>query len=208
MGIHSIKEKIKNQPRIKRIVLNLIMHPVKTRPRWWIRLFQFTYLKIGKKAVIYKSVRKDLPPFNKFILGNYSIVEDFSCLNNAVGDIFIGEYSRIGLSNTIIGPVRIGNNVNIAQNVVISGLNHNYSDPETTIASQGVSTTLIQIEDDVWIGANSTILAGMTIGKHSIIAAGTTVTRPVPPYSICAGNPGRVIKQYNFEKKEWIKTKV
>ena len=73
------------------------MHPVKTRPNWWIRLFDFIYLKRGKGSVIYRSVRKDLPPFNHFFLGKYSVVEDFSCLNNAVGDLTIGDYTRVGL---------------------------------------------------------------------------------------------------------------
>ena len=51
------------------------------------------------------------------------MVEDFSCLNNAVGDLTIGDYTRVGLRNTIIGPVNIGNHVNLAQNVTVTGLN-------------------------------------------------------------------------------------
>ncbi|WP_321437496.1 acyltransferase [uncultured Bacteroides sp.] len=207
MKTQQIKKRLKQNPYIKHLVLNFIMHPVKTRPQWWIRMFQFAYLKRGKGSVIYHSVRKDLVPFNRFVLGNYSIVEDFSCINNAVGDLIIGNNSRIGLGNTIIGPVKIGNEVNIAQNVVISGLNHNFLDPDKTIASQGVSTLSILIEDDAWIGANSVILAGTKIGKHSVIAAGSIVTRSVPPFSVVAGNPAKIIKQYDFEKKEWINLK-
>jgi acetyltransferase-like isoleucine patch superfamily enzyme len=111
----------------------------------------------------------------------------------------------VGLGNTVIGPVHIGNHVNTAQNVVVSGLNHNYQDPERRIDEQGVSTSLITIEDDVWIGANSTVLAGVTIGRHSIVAAGSVVTRSVPPYSVCAGAPAKVVKQYDFEQKAWVK---
>jgi len=207
MNSQQLKAKLKQHPTIKRLALYFIMHPVKTRPQWWIRLFQFTYLKRGKGSVIYRSVRKDLVPFNRFTLGNHSVVEDFSCLNNAVGDLIIGNNSRIGLGNTIIGPVQIGTGVNIAQRVAISGLNHNYLDVDKTIASQGVSTLPIVIEDDVWIGANSIILAGTNIGKHSIIAAGSIVTRSVPPFSVAAGNPAKIIKQYDFEKKEWVRIK-
>ena len=207
MNTQQIKARFKKYPAIKNLVLNFIMHPVKTRPQWWIRLFQFTYIKRGKGSVIYRSVRKDLVPFNRFILGNYSVVEDFSCLNNAVGDIIIGSNSRIGLGNTIIGPVQIGNGVNLGQRITISGLNHNYVDVDKTIASQGISTLTIVIEDDVWIGANSVILAGTNIGKHSIIAAGSIVTHSVPPFSVAAGNPAKIIKQYDFEKKEWTRIK-
>lgn len=207
MNTLQIKDRLKHHPTLKRWALNLIMHPVKTRPQWWIRIFQFVYLKRGKGSVIYRSVRKDLAPFNRFFLGKYSVVEDFSCLNNAVGDLIIGNNSRIGLGNTIIGPVQIGNNVNLAQNVTISGLNHNYLNVNKTIASQGVSTLPIVIEDDVWIGANSIILAGISIGKHSIIAAGSIVNHSVPPFSVVVGNPAKIIKQYDFDKKEWIRIK-
>jgi acetyltransferase-like isoleucine patch superfamily enzyme len=105
----------------------LIMHPIKTRPDGGC-VPCILYLKRGKGSVIYSSVRKDLPPFNKFYLGKYSVIEDFSCINNAVGDLIIGDYSRIGLRNTIIGPGTIGNDVHTAQNVTVSGLNHNYQD--------------------------------------------------------------------------------
>lgn len=201
----SLKEKIKKNPTLKKLAHNFIMHPVKTRPQWWIRLFSFTYLKRGKGSVIYRSVRKDLPPFRKFSLGKYSVVEDFSCLNNAVGDLIIGDNTRVGLRNTIIGPVTIGNHVNLAQNITVSGLNHNFEDVNTPIDLQGVSTSPIVIEDDVWIGANAVILPGVTIGKHSVVAAGSVVGKSIPPYSVCAGIPVRVVKQYDFESKEWKK---
>ena len=205
MDRSTLKEKIKSNPALKKFILNLIMHPVKTRPRFITRMFQFMYLKRGKKSVIYRSVRKDLVPFNKFSIGDYSVVEDYSILNNAVGNIHIGSHTRIGLSNTVIGPIEIGNNVNFAQNIVLSGLNHNFRDVEKPIDEQGVSTSPILIDDDVWIGANSVIVAGVTIGKHAVIGAGSVVTKDVPPYSIAVGNPAQVIKKYDFDKKEWTK---
>ena len=201
----SIKEKLKTKPGLKSFILNLLVHPVKTRPRGWLRLFQPFYIKRGRRSVIYSNIRKDIVPFNSFELGEKSVIESFSTINNMVGAITIGSRSRIGLGNTIIGPVKIGNNVNLAQNIIISGLNHNYSDPDKTIISQGVNTSEVIIEDDVWIGANSVILAGITIGKHSVIGAGSVVIRDVPPYSIVVGNPGKIIKQYNFSSQEWTK---
>ena len=147
----TLKQRIKQNPALKKAVHRFIMHPVKTRPNWWIRLFYFVYLKRGKGSVIYRSVRKDLPPFNQFSLGCYSVVEDFCCLNNAVGDLFIGDY--------------------------------------------------------VWIGANSVILPGVILGKHSVVAAGSVVSRSIPAYSICAGCPAKVIKSYDFATKEWKKVK-
>lgn len=203
IDIEQLKKKIKQNDELKKKVHRFIMHPIKTRPNWWIRLFAFLYLKKGKKAIIYRSVRLDLPPFNKFSLGDYSVVEDYSCLNNAVGDLMIGSHSRIGLNNTIIGPVYIGSHVNIGQSVTISGLNHNYKDVDLMIDEQGVSMSPVIIDDDVWVGANSVILAGSKIGKHSVVAAGSVVNTVIPPYSVCAGVPAKVIKSYDFNDKVW-----
>ncbi len=58
---------------------------------------------------------------------------------------------------------------------------------------QGGTRSSIKIEDDVWLGVNSTVLAGVTIGKGSIVAAGAVVTKDVPPYAIVAGVPAKVI---------------
>lgn len=193
-----MKERIKGwitrNERIKIRILNLLVHPVKTRPRYWLRLFQWIYMKRGKHSVIYRSVRRDIVPFNQFVLGDYSVVEDFCCINNAVGDMYIGNHTRIGLHNTIIGPVCIGNHVNLAQGVVVSGLNHNFKEPNRRIDEQGVSTSLVTINDDVWIGANSVITAGVSIGRHSVVAAGSVVTKDVPEYSVVAGSPAKVIR--------------
>lgn len=201
----NIKEYLQKHPQIKKRIHCFIMHPVKTRPYWWIRVLQPLYIKKDKGSVIYRSVRKDLPPFHQFQMGKYSVVEDFSCLNNAVGDIIIGDYTRVGLHNTIIGPVHIGNHVNLAQGIVISGLNHNYKDTTTPIDKQGVSTSPIIIHDDCWIGANAMITAGVTIGKHCVIGAGCVVTKDIPDYCVIAGNPARIIKQFNSQSQIWEK---
>ncbi|MBP6066040.1 acyltransferase [Bacteroides sp.] len=203
MNNDSLKKRMKEHPQLKLLVHRFIMHPVKTRPNWWIRLFDFLYLKRGKGSVIYRSVRRDLPPFNRFSLGRHSVVEDFACLNNAVGDLIIGDYTRIGMGDTIIGPVQIGNHVNLAQNVTVTGLNHNFELVDKRIDEQGINKKLIVIEDNVWVGANAVILPGVTLGYHSIVAAGSVVTRSIPPYCVCAGIPARVIKRYNFEMNEW-----
>lgn len=203
MDKNKLKERIKQNPFLKKLILNFIMHPVKTRPQWWIRLFQPFYLKRGKGSVIYRSVRKDLPPFNKFQLGKYSVIEDYSCLNNAVGDIIIGDHCRIGLNNTVIGPISIGNGVNTSQNVVLIGLNHNYQNISKGLIEQGVTTSPIIIGDNTSVGANTIILPGVNIGKHCFIGAGCVVTKNIPDYSVAVGNPAKIIKQYNFETKQW-----
>lgn len=208
MDLNKARNYFKKHPLLKRIVLNFIMHPVKTRPQWWIRLFMPFYIKRGKGSVIYHSVRKDIVPFNIFELGKRSVIEDYSIINNAVGDLVIGDNTHLGISNTIIGPVAIFDNVIIGQNVTISGLNHNYSDPNKPISEQGVDTCPIIIEDNVWIGANSVVLPGILIGKNSIIGAGSVVTKDVPSYSVAVGNPAKVIKMYDINLKVWVNVNV
>lgn len=208
MNTDRLKEKIKKHPLLKRIVLNFLMHPVKTRPQWWIRIFMPFYIKRGKGSVIYRSVRKDIVPFNIFELGKRSVIEDYSVINNAVGNLVIGNNTRVGIGNTIIGPVTISDNVNIGQNVTISGLNHNYEDPSKTISEQGIDTSPIKIENDVWIGANSVVLPGVQIGNHSVIGAGSVVTKDIPPYSVAVGNPAKIIKRYDMYLKEWVKIRM
>ena len=105
-----------------------------------------------------------------------------------------------------MGPVTLGNYVTLGSNVQVTGLNHNYLDVTRPIAKQGVTPNRTIIEDDVWIGGNSCINQGITIGTHCIVAAGSVVTKSVPPYSVVGGNPARILKLYDFEKQEWIKT--
>ncbi len=204
-----LKEKIKSNDTLKNLVHWSILIPNQTRPRLWIKWFVNPfYHKKGKGACIRKRTRMDVVPWNKFELGDHSTIEDFSAINNGVGSVIIGDRTKIGLSNTIIGPVTIGNDIRLAQNITLSGLNHTYEDVSRPIHEQGVSTAPIVIEDETWIGANVVILAGVTIGKHSIVAAGSIVTKNIPPYSVAVGNPARIIKQYNFETSTWKNTKI
>jgi acetyltransferase-like isoleucine patch superfamily enzyme len=112
-----------------------------------------------------------------------------------VGDVIIGDHTRIGLHNTIIGPVTIGSHVNLAQGITVTALNHNFDNPQLRIDEQGVSTHPVTIGDDVWIGANAVVLPGVTIGSHSVIAAGAVVTKDIPPHSLAAGVPATIKKK-------------
>lgn len=121
-----------------------------------------------------------------------------------------GRRSYGGLELWIFGnageSLTIGNFVSIADDVkFLLGGNHPYQGISTfpfltkyfaTLESE--SKGPIVVKDDVWIGYNSTILSGVTIGQGAIIAAGSLVTKDVAPYSIVGGNPAKLIK-YRFE---------
>lgn len=191
----SIRDGMKKSPALKKWLDWLIMNQRDARPRWYIRLLAPLYQHRGRHSKIYGSVRMDTPPYRRFSLGRKSVVESFSCINNAVGDVVIGDYTRIGLHNTIIGPVTIGNHVNLAQGITVTALNHNFTEADKRIDEQGVSTKPVVIEDDIWIGANAAIMPGVTVGRHSVVAAGAVVTKDVPPYSVVAGIPAKTIKK-------------
>ena len=113
--------------------------------------------------------------------------------NNIVN---IGNHVGINSGTIILSDINIGNYVLIAPRCgLINRGEHIYNNPSQTIYEGGrARSETIVIEDDVWIGFGSTILGGVTIGQGSIVAANSLVINDVPPYSIVAGNPAKVIK--------------
>lgn len=200
----SIAAKIKNNPRLKQLVLDLVLVPREARPRLWVRWLVNPFVhRRGRRSLVRWRTRLDVVPFQPFVLGRESIIEDFATVNNGMGGVFIGERTLVGLGNVLIGPLRIGNDVIIAQNVVFSGLNHSYTDVRKPIKDQPCTTAEIVVEDEVWIGANSVITAGVRIGRHAVVAGGSVVTKDVPPYTIVGGNPARPLKQYDPTTEQW-----
>ena len=173
-----IRQGLKSSPKIKRFLDYLIMNQRDARPRWYIRLLAPLYQHRGSGSKIYWSARMDTPPYRRFWLG----------------DVTIGDYTRIGIHCTVIGPVCIGNHVNLAQGITVTALNHNFKDTAKRIDEQGISTNPVAIGDDVWIGANAVILPGVTIGRHCVVAAGAVVTKDVPDNTVVGGVPAKVIK--------------
>lgn len=197
---------IKSDPRLKKLVHWMLVAPGEARPRLWVKWLVNPFVhKKGTGAKVRWRTRMDVLPFNRFELGQDSVIEDFCTVNNGVGDVVIGNNSLIGIGNVLIGPVTVGNNVIFAQHIVASGLNHGYRDVTTPIVQQKVNTAQITIEDDCWIGANAVITAGVTIGKHTVIAGGAVVTKDIPAFSVAAGNPAKIIRVYDAALGEWKK---
>jgi len=102
----------------------------------------------------------------------------------------IGHYAWIGCS----GYIDIGARVLMGPRVNLLAENHNMDSAGVPIKSQGVTRESIIIEDDCWLGAGSSVLAGITIGHDSVVAAGAVVTKDVPPYSVVGGVPARLVR--------------
>jgi acetyltransferase-like isoleucine patch superfamily enzyme len=199
-----LKAFFSERPALKRFVHYLLIPPHEARPRRWVRwLLNPLVHRHHPTARIRWQVRLDVVPFNVFRLGAYSLIEDYCVVNNGVGPVEIGARCLLGIGSTVIGPVRLGNNVITAQHVVLSGMNHDYEAVQTPIRNQSVTVRPIVVEDDCWIGANVVILPGVTIGRHSVVAAGSVVTHNVPPFSVVGGNPARLLKQYDAELGRW-----
>jgi acetyltransferase-like isoleucine patch superfamily enzyme len=125
-------------------------------------------------------------------------------------DLILGANVKLIISG--MAKCFIGSQVSIADDTYIRSANHIYADTSRPIQEQGHTWKRIRfqgeefgivIEDDVWIGAKSIILSGAHIGKGSIVSAGSVVSVEVPPYSIVAGNPARVIlNRLNLAKFE------
>ena len=111
-------------------------------------------------------------------------------------ELSIDDNSGIGINCSVPGDITIGKNVLMGPNVFIfGGTTHVFKDPETPIKFQGYERCRkVVIEDDIWIGRDSTINQGRIIKTGTIIAAKSVVTRDFPPYSIIGGNPANLIK--------------
>lgn len=172
-------------------------------------IYGLTLYKLGKKSTL-------CYPFSIDNAKNIAIGDKVYIKPNAW---FISVFSRNQLSlsignNTYIGRsahfvslnnVSIGNNVLIADNVYISDNYHQYEDISVPIKDQAISFKgEVSIGDHSWLGENVCVI-GCSVGKHSIIGANSVVTSDIDDYCIAVGSPAKVIKKYDFEKKEWLK---
>jgi acetyltransferase-like isoleucine patch superfamily enzyme len=199
-------DRIKSNPKIKQLVLSAIAPKRNPRPRLWVRWFlNPLFHKKGKGSTIRRYSRIDVFPWNKFTIGALTTVESFCTVNNGSGDVILGDRVRVGIGSVVIGPVTMGSGSGLGQHVFVSGFNHGYEDGAKNSSQQALVIKPTIIEEDAHIGANSVILAGVTVGKRCQIGAGSVVTKDIPPYSIAVGNPAKVIKQFNHSSGIWEK---
>lgn len=120
-------------------------------------------------------------------------------------DVQLGDYSGIGENCEIHGPCEIGSYVMMAPECIVYTVNHSTERIDVPMALQGeTAPKKVTIGDDCWIGRRTMIMPGVTIGSHSIIAAGAVVTRNVPEYTISGGVPARVLRYRNKSEVEEI----
>lgn len=137
-------------------------------------------------------------------IGNMRIGERVAFWGNTLisatgpkGSISIGDDTHVDFNSVLYGQggLSVGNKCAIAAGVCIYSQSNQYSEnPDEWTVDQPTFYAEVKIEDGVWIGANATILPGVTIGRHAVVAAGAVVRENVEPYAIVGGVPARVIR--------------
>lgn len=149
---------------------------------------------------------------NSFFANNLLRIEVFgdnAQIKLVIGDnVAFGQNVHIGVTNF----VNIKSNVLIGSNVLITDHNHgiysglNQSSPIVIPVLRPLTTDgVVIINENVWIGDGVSILPNVEIGKGSIIASNSSVTKNIPENVIAGGNPCKVIKMYNFDLQIWEK---
>jgi acetyltransferase-like isoleucine patch superfamily enzyme len=122
------------------------------------------------------------------------LVQDSWLIVEAGDVMIIGEDVFISQHCTISGTVSIGADTLIAGQVTILDANHRMDRSDVPIRAQGGIKTPVRIGEDVWIGASSVVLPGVTIGAHTVIGANSTITKDLPEAVVAAGSPARIIR--------------
>ena len=110
-----------------------------------------------------------------------------------------GSFLNVGVMVAAMDLVEIGDHCMLANGCFVTDANHRFDDPRRPVPWQGfTSKGPTRLGDNVWLGANVVVTSGVTIGERSVIGANSVVTADVPPYSIAAGLPARVLRSVEY----------
>ena len=165
-------------------------------------VFRARCARVGKHLVLEQAIPEVTGPL-KLLLGDYVVIDGVNTFSaSKVYDsavLRIGNRSYIGykVGISVSKEVSIGNDVLIAGGVSIVGHDGHPLDPikrRDQPADIPEDRATIVIEDDAWIGSGAFIMKGVRIGKGAVVAAGSIVTKDVPPLTVVAGNPARAVQ--------------
>jgi acetyltransferase-like isoleucine patch superfamily enzyme len=167
---------------------------VSIHPSCYLRRSIAPYIQIGDGVIFEKDVRIDvpIPPLH------------------TDPAIVIEEGSGFGQRASVlaINHIHIERNCIFAPSVLITDHSHGFEDVTLPIKDQGGTREgTVHIEQGCWVGYGAAIVSTdgkLVIGRNSVVAANSFVTRSIPPYSVATGNPARVVKQFDFTQRKWV----
>ncbi len=178
----------------------------------YFRLKKILEISLGENTRV--AYRKIIGKPNTVLrIGQGSIVEASICFDRDLASVEIGDRTYIGSSSIIsASKIKIGDDVLISWGCTIVDHNshsvdfkYRYQDVANWMFYkknwEGVKSLPIVIENKAWLGFNTIILKGVTVGQGAIVAAGSVVTKDVPPFTIVGGNPARVIRKLSEDEK-------
>ena len=147
-------------------------------PSSWVKIFLLRIFgaKVGEGVVLKPSINVKYP-----------------------WNLEIGDYSWVGEKVWLdsLAPIKIGRNCCVSQGVYFCTGSHDWSDPAFELIIKPII-----VENGVWVGAQSILLPGITLGSHSVVAAGSVISQNAEPYMVYAGNPAEVLKKREIRRKE------
>jgi acetyltransferase-like isoleucine patch superfamily enzyme len=158
-------------------------------------IYQYKFKSIGKKCSLGSKITITVLDNNIQLSNNVAI------RNNVIiggrGELTIGRNTVINEQSIIAcyEKVEIGEDVMFAPRCYVLDIDHAYSNKEIPISKQGYKTSPVKIGDGVWLGTQVVVTRGVVIGEGAIVAANSVVTKDIPPYTIAAGIPAKVIKK-------------
>ena len=185
-ALHAIKKYIK-----KKIFIYKQMNRKKNTGYKDIILNGFYNMQIGYNVCIGRNSKLDcIISYSDKLYSPQLRIED---------DVYIGDNFIVNCAYRIT----IGSNTLVANNVLITDENHSVKSIDIPFWKQELEVEEVKVGNNVWIGAYSIILPGVTIGDNAIIGAGSVVTKDIEPNSIAVGNPAKIIKKYNKQNRQW-----
>lgn len=160
-----------------------------------VTIYNGKYIFLGDRVYLDKNV-------------TLKFLEEFISYGYKRPNLKIEDAVTIGAGTIIAAAkfIHIKKNVLIAPHCLITDHDHEYRDITVPIRDQGYKNVKkIVIEEGTWIGTNSTICSGVTIGKNSVVGANSAVTKDIPDFSLAVGVPAKVVKRFNTVTKTWEK---